>query len=170
MYNINSLYNDTVGKWTKQAITGDIPIARVSSCVVMASAQDNSSHNMSIFPSSSLHSNITLTTPRYLYGGRGSGNQYFDQVYVLSIPAFTWTKLYEGSSPRFAHTCHLVGNRQMLTVGGITNNPLTSGPCDYQTKGVNILDLSTVTWTSVYDVNAPPYAVPSPLVAKIGGS
>ena len=105
-----------------------------------------------------------------MYGGRGSGNQYFDQVYVLSIPSFSWTKLYQGTSPRFAHTCHLVANRQMLTVGGIGNNPLTSGPCDYQTKGVNIFDLSTLRFGSVYDVNAPPYVVPPQLVAKIGGS
>ncbi|KAL9120371.1 MAG: hypothetical protein Q9187_003073 [Circinaria calcarea] len=152
IFNINSLYNDTAGTWVSQATTGDIPISRVSGCVVMASAQDNSSHNI------------------YMYGGRGSGNQYFDQVYVLSIPSFTWTKLYQGTSPRFAHTCHLVANRQMLTVGGIGNNPLTSGPCDYQTKGVNIFDLSTLQFRSVYNVNAPPYVVPAPIIAKIGGS
>jgi len=105
-----------------------------------------------------------------MYGGRGAGNVFFDQVYVLSIPTFTWIKLYEGTSPRFAHTCHLVANRQMVTVGGITNNPLGSGPCDYQTKGVNIFDLSALQWGSVYDANAPPFAVPSQISAKIGGS
>ena len=105
-----------------------------------------------------------------MYGGRGSGNLYFDQVYALSIPSFTWTKLYQGNSSRFAHTCHLVANRQMLTVGGITNNPLTSGPCDYQTKGVNIFDLSSLEFRSTYDANAQPYVVPSKIFAKIGGS
>ena len=46
IFNINSLYNDSAGTWVSQATTGDIPISRVSGCVVMASAQDNSSHNM----------------------------------------------------------------------------------------------------------------------------
>lgn len=117
-----------------------------------------------------LHRTVANLGSRYMYGGRGANNEYFDQVYVLSIPSFTWTKVYEGKSPRFAHTCHLVGNRQMLTVGGITDNALRTGPCDYQTKGVNIFDLSTLQFGSVYDAQAPPYVVPSPVLRKIGGT
>ncbi|KAI9775133.1 MAG: hypothetical protein M1835_005928 [Candelina submexicana] len=160
VFDVNSLSNSSTpnGRWYSQPTTGDAPSARVEACAVTVSAQDGSSHNI------------------YLYGGRGGGNQqYFDQVYVLSIPSFKWTKVYEGSSPRFGHTCHFVGKRQMITVGG-TWVPSTAqslaipGTCDTQTKGVNVFDLSAATFGSVYNANAAPYEVPAKVISAIGGN
>lgn len=105
-----------------------------------------------------------------MYGGRGINKKYFDDMYVLSLPSFTWTKLYEGTSPRFGHTCHTVGGRSLLTVGGIVNLNLTTQACDWEYRGVGVMDISTLTWGSVFDPNPKPYEVPRPVFEDIGGS
>ena len=102
-----------------------------------------------------------------MYGGRDPIKSVeYDDVYVLSLPAFNWTQVNFGQSPRWGHDCHFVGNRQMLTVGGNTTNE----QCDWEIKGVAILDMSTITWGSVYDAYAPEYLVPTPIVNWLGGS
>src|ERR1700761_980218 len=100
-----------------------------------------------------------LTFCRYLYGGQDPIEaKIYDDVYILTLPTFRWIKLFQGDSPRFGHTCHLVGSRQLLTVGGIDNFNTTK-KCDWEAKSVAILDLSSKTWGSVYNANAPPYTV-----------
>ncbi|GAD96577.1 cell wall anchored protein [Paecilomyces variotii No. 5] len=138
------------GTWYSQQTTGDIPDPRIEFCLVAMEAPDKSSHNI------------------YLYGGR-NGEQIFDQIYILSLPSFTWTKVYEGQSPRFGHTCNMVGARQMITIGGSANADLLNG-CDWETKSVAIYDLTALTWGSVYNAYAPKYEVPSLLYQVIGGS
>ncbi|KAL1883407.1 hypothetical protein Plec18167_002411 [Paecilomyces lecythidis] len=141
---------DQNGTWYSQQTSGDIPDPRIEFCLIAMEAPDNSSHNI------------------YLYGGR-DGDQIFDQVYILSLPSFTWTKVYEGQSPRFGHTCNMVGARQMITIGGSADTDLTNG-CDWETKSVAIYDLTALTWGSVYNAYAPKYEVPSLLYQVIGGS
>ncbi|KAJ5733904.1 cell wall anchored protein [Penicillium malachiteum] len=136
--------------WYTQSTTGDIPDPRTDFCVIAASAPDNSSHNI------------------YLYGGKGNSTVY-DQMYILSIPSFEWVKLYEGSSPRYGHTCHLVAQSQMLTVGGVEYEDITEN-CDWEDKGVAIMNLRDSTWGSVYNANAGEYLVPSKVYGVIGGS
>lgn len=112
-----------------------------------------------------------------MYGGRNTSDHYFDDIWVLSLPSFTWTEVYSGNSPRFGHTCHLVSNRTLLTVGGTASLGQTKGvgdssalECDWEVKSVGILDLSDIVWGSVYDANAPAYKVPQKVVSIIGGS
>lgn len=116
------------------------------------SAPDNSSHHI------------------YLYGGRDptNRNRGFDDVYVLSLPSFTWTSIFtDGQSPRWGHGCHRVGKRQMVTVGGNTSN---SGDCDWELKGVAFLDMTTVTWGSVFLTNTSSYGVPQKVLPATGGT
>ena len=112
---------------------------------------------------------LKLINSSYVYGGRANRKPYFDDVHILSLPSFKWTKVYEGDSPRFAHTCHRVGSRTMLTVGGVPSFDHLEG-CDTQRKGINVFDMSSVTWGSVYNASAGPYTVPTLVVANIGGS
>jgi hypothetical protein len=56
----------------------------------------------------------------------------------------------------------------MLTVGGIDSFEYHEGPCDTQRKGINVFDMSSVTWGSVYDAAVSPYTVPQLVVANIG--
>ena len=113
-----------------------------------------------------------------MYGGRDGASppNYFDEVWVLSIPSFTWTQIYTGSSPRFAHTCHLVGNRTMLTVGGVGGASQMQGlyssilpTCDWEIKGVGVYDMSDLMWGSVFNPETPAYEVPDDVVSTIGG-
>ncbi|KAI9777407.1 MAG: hypothetical protein M1839_008920 [Geoglossum umbratile] len=150
VFDIATLDGGSDGKWYKQKTSGDIPQPRIDACVVAVTAPDNSS------------------TSIYLYGGRND-TALFDQIHVLSLPSFTWTKIFEGQSPRFGMTCHLIAKRQLLTVGGYSSLNLTSG-CDWEDKGVGIYDLSTLIWGSRYNAYAPEYLIPTPVVSMIGGS
>jgi len=91
----------------------------------------------------------------------------YDDIYVLSLPSFTWTNIFNGQSPRWGHTCHVVGNRQLLTVGGLLNT--STWGCDWENRGVAIMDLSSGEWGSTYNASAAPYQVPVKVVATIGG-
>jgi len=71
----------------------------------------------------------------------------YDDIYMLSIPSFIWTKSIVGESPRWGHTCHAVGNRQMITTGGSLNKTLESEGCDWEYRGVAIYDLTTSVWS-----------------------
>lgn len=149
---INSTYNGGDGTWYTQQATGDIPPSRTQFCAVVAAAPDNSSYNI------------------YVYGGQASSTDLFDDIYVLSLPSFIWTKVYEASIPipRYGHTCHLVGRRQMLTVGGSGSTAFNS--CDWETKGVAIYDMTDLVWGSEFDYYAPDYGVPALVTANIGGN
>lgn len=76
--------------------------------------------------------------------------------------------MYTGDSPRYAMTCHLVGNRQMITVGGAGGASITKD-CDWERKGVAVYDLSKLSWDSKFTHDAAPYEVPSKVTIKIGG-
>ena len=104
-----------------------------------------------------------------MYGGRGNNNHFLDDVWVLSLPSFTWTQIYQGTSPRYGHTCHVAGNRTLITVGGAANTNYSAAPCDWEYKGVGVFDMSDLTWGSVYDASAGDYAVPGLVTATIGG-
>ncbi|KAF2706966.1 hypothetical protein K504DRAFT_505045 [Pleomassaria siparia CBS 279.74] len=139
------------GTWYQQKTIGDIPEPRIDFCSIVVSAQDNSSHHI------------------YIYGGvdlRINNSAGFDDVYALSIPSFTWTSVFSGYTPRWGHNCHLVGKRQMVTVGGNQN----TASCDWERRGVAILDISTMTWGSVFNKNANVYQVPNALFSATGGN
>lgn len=147
--------NNTSDGWYTQTITGTAPESRVDFCLVLASAPDNSSHNI------------------YMYGGWDptQSNKYFDEVWVLSLPSFTWVEIYNGTAPRFGHSCHTVGNRQMITIGGLDNVNATDY-CDWEFMSVAIYDLTDGTvngWGSIFSVDKPPYQVNAQVSAVIGG-
>jgi hypothetical protein len=152
VFDIASIYNNGNGAWYTQKTTGTTPEPRSDYCTIGISAPDNSSHNI------------------YLYAGRNpNSGALYDDVYVLSLPSFTWIKIYKGTSPRFAHTCHVVGKRQMITTGGNINNTL-NGVCDWHTAGVGVMDLTAGVWGSVYNAYADSYKVTQGVVDVIGGS
>lgn len=65
-------------------------------------------------------------------------------------------------------TCHLVGNRQMITVGGAGTAAINK-ECDWERKSVAIYDLSALIWGSVFTHDAAPYEVPPKITSRIGG-
>ncbi|OJJ29700.1 hypothetical protein ASPWEDRAFT_122305 [Aspergillus wentii DTO 134E9] len=137
------------GTWYRQKASGDIPSSRLDFCLVAVSAADNSSHNI------------------YMYGGRDFSTDY-DELYILSLPSFKWIKVWQGESPRWGHTCHVVGKSQLLTVGGADDGNFTRG-CDWETKMVGVYDLSRGTWGSVYKSYDDAYQVPRTVFREVGG-
>lgn len=141
------------GKWYKQVAGGVIPPARTGTCLVVASAPDNSSHNI------------------YLYAGvdptDGTG-KIIDDIYALSLPSFTWAHVFSGKSPRFGHTCHSVGNDQMITVGGSLSTDFQG--CDWEWAGVGVYHMSQNHWDDKFDAYAAPYQVTPAIVSMIGGT
>ena len=124
---------------------------------------------------------------RYAYAGRND-TSLLDDIWVLSLPQFHWTKvtkrsdrfsshgltfgiqIFEGTAPRYGHTCHLIEPRQMLTVGGWSDDDTNrTNDCDWESRGVAIYEMSTLTWGSVYSAELPAYEVPQLVVDEIGG-
>lgn len=105
----------------------------------------------------------------------------YDDVYVLSLPSFTWTLLWSGTTPRFGHSCNTAGKRQMLRTGGSLDASLyavetsaqvpdlASMQCDTK-EGVALFDLTALTWSSFYNAYASEYQLPQNVVDLIGGS
>ena len=67
---------------------------------------------------------------------------------------------------QFSNRCHVVGKSQMLSIGGLDatyeNDALKL--IDPTPQGLEIFDLTNMTWSNQYDANAAPYK--SPQVVK----
>lgn len=149
---IITLYDLASGVWYQQPATGDIPPPRSAFCSVSASTTD--------------------TFEIFMYGGfinkaTNAGNPddaAFLNVYALSLPTFRWFKSTDETVSRRAnHHCTVIGERQMISIGG--DNPSVQGlgllP-DPWTNG--IFDMTAFDWSSSYDANAADYE--SPAVVK----
>lgn len=92
-------------------------------------------------------------------------------VYVLSLPSFTWHK--QSGSPQYArymHSCNVIGQRQMVSVGGISISAsvtseeytgLNGGMPDPFENGFGIFDLTEMEWKPSYNASADIYATPN---------
>ncbi|KAJ2897480.1 Kelch repeat-containing protein-like protein 5 [Zalerion maritima] len=153
---------DTVSsKWYSQNATGTVPEYRRRFCAGAIWAEDRSSYNI------------------YLYGGLGFGDEFagFDDVYILSLPSFTWIKYYPldregtGDYPHHSLSCNVVSDSQMLIIGG--SFP-TADICDSETVwGTHNLDLGKqlappAIWAA-YDNEMTDYQVPEDIYTVIGG-
>lgn len=138
-----------------QNTTGDIPPQLTLFCSVVAAAADNSSFNI------------------YIYGGYDGVNAAgtpSDDVYILSVPSFTWIKAYSGQSAhgRSGHKCVKVYPDQMFVIGGtFKNNPLICLDGGF----VQVFNLNTLQFQGSYSPETwSNYHVPSVVTAQIGGS
>lgn len=154
------LYDIAEGKWYRQEATGQIPENRRKFCAGATWAQDQSSYNI------------------YLYGGAGFAENAtgFDDVYILTLPSFTWIKWYPTEPgpghPHHSLSCNVIDNAQMLIIGG--DFPLTDA-CDApDVVGTHNLDLGKnnpkqAKW-ELFNPDLRTYNVPSEIVAVVGGS
>jgi hypothetical protein len=117
----------------------------------------------------------------FIYGGWtasfGKVAQRFDELFILSLPAFQWFKVpYSAQRPRLGHSCHIVGQRHMLSIGGA--DPLQDrsydttlhGPRralfatpDPFPQGLGLFDITRLNWTTTYDARAPAYEQSKPV-------
>lgn len=143
--------------WYLQDTSGTTPPATAQGCTVVASSDDASSHNI------------------YWYGGFNgvdSSIPFYDDVYVLSIPSFTWTKVYSGNTShgRAGHRCAKPYPDQMVVLGGY---PTQGGDQQACLEGgiVQVFNLSSSQWLESYNPTVwADYSVPSTVLDVIGGS
>ena len=148
------VYDIVSQTWYMQNTTGDGPGQLTSFCSVVAPARDASSFNI------------------YIYGGYDGLNFTsvpFDDVWILSIPSFSWVKAYSGnrSHGRRGHRCERIYPDQMLIIGGVNPNAqqcLKDGP-------IQIFNLNTLKFQNLYNPREwAEYSVPDVVTAIIGGN
>ena len=143
--------------WYEQETTNSPPGAMAQGCTVVASASDGSSHNI------------------YWYGGFDGISptaDFYDDVWVLSLPSFIWTKVASGTvtHARAGHKCVKPYPDQMLVIGGYSS--LSGGRPKCVEKGIiQIFNLSTAQWIDSYNPTVwSDYEVPAVIATKIGGN
>ena len=149
-----TLLDPVTKAWYQQTVTGSpLPSVRNRFCSLVASD-----------PTPLSTPNHTYTAEIFMYGGYagilGSDAVQFDEIWVLSIPAFTWQRIDASQkSARIGHTCHLVGGRQMLSIGGAdaAQTDPWSTPDYTNLNGIGVYDLVAERWTQGYDASAAPY-------------
>lgn len=148
------IYDIASGKWFSQP-TKDGPGQLTRGCAVVATAQDYSSFNI------------------YYYGGYdglSQGKPFNDDVWVLSLPSFTWTKVSEGSGTgRAGHKCFMPYPDRMLAIGGYTTRTGITVTCLKET--IRVFDVNTARWLDQYDPSTySNYSIPDAVVKVIGGT
>ncbi|KAI1748219.1 hypothetical protein F4782DRAFT_543001 [Xylaria castorea] len=149
------IYDVASGEWYQQPTMGAPPQLAMG-CAVVATAQDSSSYNI------------------YYYGGFDGVHlleNFSDEVWVLSLPSFTWTRLSPGdpSHARAGHQCLTPYPDQMVTVGGYRS---AKGGAFLCLDGgiLQVFNLTAGEWLSSYDPNNwNKYGVPEMIHNKIGG-
>jgi hypothetical protein len=150
-----AIYDIATQTWYQQDTTG-APGALAQGCAVLASARDGSSHNI------------------YWYGGFDGlhlTGDFSDDVWVLSLPSFRWTKVFTGtaSHARAGHRCTKPYPDQMMVIGGYGS--FSGGQPKCLDGMVQIFNLSSAEWVNSYDPNKwSNYTVPSVVYQMIGGT
>ena len=122
-------------------------------CSVVASAVDNSSHNI------------------YIYGD----NDGTMTVFILTLPAFLWVRVDTLSDDdpgptTTGHRCQRVHEKHMVVYRGESSD----GTCDSDKRsgkfqGMAIYDMSSLEWTTKIELENQKYLVPELLYKTIGG-
>lgn len=92
----------------------------------------------------------------------------YDDVYILSMPSFTWIKMYPNNTaeqyPHHSLTCNVIDGSQMIITGG--EFPLDQTSCDAPTQfGAHGLDMGEQNPDrSPVSLYKPPWA---PLISSI---
>ena len=153
------IYDRKSAQWLEQATTGSPPAKRITFCAV------------------GVHGKSSMEI--YLMGGFGGFDPLtaYDDVYVLSLPSFTWYKAdYAPDTGRTLHTCHAVG-RQMIVIGGTSNDDswqtgdsITGTYRDPWPWGLGVFDMSKMQWAGEFDADAANYVTPDVVLAGIAAN
>ena len=148
------VYDPENQRWFEQKTTGDLPQPRKEFCIAGA-------------PSSGRTYEILVYAG---YDGElGTAAIPYDSAFVLTIPGFYWVKAnYTAANPRHGLSCNLVGNSQVLIIGGVDTLQRNSSDTEDQyhdafdtpdpfTGGLAIFDLSRLRWSSSYTAVQEPY-------------
>lgn len=149
------VYDVANNTWYQQPTRGG-PGTRTRGCAVVAPAVDRSSFNI------------------YYYGGFDGvhlTDDFNDDVWVLSLPSFTWTKISDGkpSHARAGHKCFLPCPDLMMVVGGYTPPRSTTLTC-LEDGPIVLFNITSGEWMHSYDPSKyGTYGVHARVQAMIGG-
>ena len=161
-----TIYDPSSKTWHWQTATGatgpgDIPPNGVLFCATGARSAEGT---YEIFVYGGHSDTILHSLPPGPSMADKQNQAVFNAVYVLSLPGFVWFRSKDTSAePRTGHSCEAVGNRQMLSIGGL--NPTLDlstalGDTDPWPQGLGVFDMVEMRWTNAYDANAQPYVQP----------
>lgn len=156
MSNID-IYDIASKSWYTQSTSGGPGVALAQGCAVMQPAKDYSSFNI------------------YWYGGydglhSSNASDWSDDVWILSLPSFTWKKAASGRTgmARAGHRCVMPYPDQMLVIGGTPVGQAGGYSC--VTDIIQIFNVSSAEWLEQYDPNVwSEYQVPNVVYEAIGG-
>lgn len=138
--------------WFIQDTTGEPPSQRAQFCSIVTNATNSSSFEI------------------YIYGGTNgtSTGTSLGDVWVLSVPSFTWTCAYDGdiTHSRDSHACVRPYPDRMFAVGGQNSANPSGLSCLDST--IDVFNLTDLTWMSAYDPsNHSEYQIPSAVASNI---
>lgn len=148
------VYDIASQTWYMQNTTGTGPGALTEFCSVVAPANDSSSFNIYIYGG---------------YDGLNADDEPSDDVWILSVPSFTWFKAYSGNAAhgRSGHRCVTPYPDQMFVVGGVHQNQAQCVAGGI----IQVFNLNTLQFQDTYDPNTwSEYQVPSVVSKAIGGN
>ena len=149
------VFDIATNTWFTQKTTAQekYPSGGTKVCSVVASAEDNSSHNI------------------YMYGGTS-------EILILTLPAFHWilvnpTDCLGGTCDIRqvqGHKCQKVYEKYMVAYRGDDfRNRCDNDPVLKKFQGMTIYDMSSLTWTTKIELENQKYLVPEALYRIIGG-
>ncbi|KIX97820.1 uncharacterized protein Z520_06598 [Fonsecaea multimorphosa CBS 102226] len=140
----------TPDTWYVQRATGDIPPPRTEFCTVGKASSDGKTYELFVY------GGMTNTT----YDLNNPDELGYLNVYVLSLPAFRWFQTPATTTTRrCSHTCSIIGNRQMVSIGGRPPSTLNQFGADFDewASGIGVMDMTELQWKDHYDAGAAPY-------------
>ena len=170
-----AVYDISSHHWWWQTATGTIPDPRAITCAAVSITEDASAFHIT------------------MYGGVVISHS-FEDVFVLTLPSFTWINATSVSArtdqqskwlnetyasipetPYLAQRCTMYENSEIIVLGGKywggTPYPfagVNSSTCPTDAVAVRVLDTSNYVWRTSFDIN-PTYSVPPVIVDVIGG-
>lgn len=113
----------------------------------------------------------------YVYGGLPAARQAqgigFTDVWILSLPSFTWTQYADVGRPHHSTTCNMISKGQMIVMGGYFPNS-SDTECDVADSwGIHNLNLGRdnrdkANWYQFLP-NLTTYTLPDELTSVVGG-
>ncbi|GJC84711.1 kelch repeat-containing protein ARB_01230 [Colletotrichum liriopes] len=154
------IYDIKTGFWFRQETFGlpDIPSGRSDICAVLVPAADSSSWNI------------------YMIAGVENYATYItsEEIWVLTLPTFSWILVHARADGMYGHTCHAVGENLLIVGGMQTKNDGSGGNVNTcaDHMPVEVFSLATQNYTGRYDTRAAERLapVPSQVVAAVGGT
>ena len=159
------VYDIQSSTWFSVTASGDQPGPRRQACSVAAVSPDESAFH------------ITMYGGWNLFEGRS-----YEDVYVLSIPSFTWINITDqidnkeqdlsSGTGRDSMGCSVYKNSQMIVLGGEVRDGANAispaGQCNNTFPAARVLDLTTYTWQHQLNTSLD-YRVPTVIYNAIGG-